>query len=431
VPELIISFKNLIESEQFCNRHKKNPEDFTRKRSLPFHKLIYFFVNMPQAAYEAELCRFNKELHRLDIAEPIATKSALTKAREKLEPSAFIELNSHMVNQYHRLFAPKKWHEFYLLATDGTLAGIPSAEAVAQHFGQWNGRQGSPCPKARVSQLFDVLNQITVDALIVPKAIGERQLAAAHCMHVNEKDLLLLDRGYEAFWLFKLIRSSGAQFCARVSVNKLNQVKSFIKSGDLERTIKLPCSYNSARQCAHYHLDKNPIKLRLIRIDLPSGETEVLITSLTNRHKYSYEAFKELYHLRWPVEEDYKLIKCRIQVENFSGKTVHSVYQDFHAKVFAKNLASILIRSAGKRIDDITEGRRYRYKANFTNALSIVRNHIVVLFNRSKDLLCDYLIKIKDLVVRALSEIRPDRTNPRSFKNKSRNKYHTAYKPIS
>jgi hypothetical protein len=431
VPELIISFKKLIESKQFCNRHKKNPEDFTRNRALSFQKLIYFFVNMPQAAYEAELCRFNKELHRLDIAEPIATKSALTKAREKLEYSAFVELNNYLVNRYHWLFATKKWNDFYLLAIDGTLTGIPSAKTVAQYFGQWKGRQGNPCPKARVSQMFDVLNQITVDALIVPKSLGERQLAAAHCLHVGENDLLLLDRGYEGFWLFKLIWDAGANFCARVSVNKLKQVKSFIKSGELERIIKLPCSFNSARQCAHYHLDKNPMKLRLIRIDLPSGETEVLITSLTNRHKYSYEAFKDLYHLRWPVEEDYKLMKCRIQIENFSGKTVHSIYQDFHAKVFAKNLAAILIRSVSKRIDDITEGRRYRYKANFTNTLSVVRTHIVVLFNRSKDLLCDYLIKIQDLVVRALSEIRPNRTNPRNFKKKSRNKFHTAYKPIS
>jgi hypothetical protein len=275
------------------------------------------------------------------------------------------------------------------------------------------------------------MNLITVDALIVPKSLGERQLAAAHCVHVNKRDLLLLDRGYEGFWLFKLIRSYGAHFCARVSANKLKVAKSFIQSGELDRTIKLSCSYNSALQCARYHLDKNLIKLRLIRIDLPSGETEVLISSLTNRQMYPYDVFGDLYHQRWPVEEDYKLIKCRIQMENFSGKTVHSVYQDFHAKVFAKNLASILIRSVSNRIETITEGRRYRYKANFTNTLAVVRGHIVVLFNRSKSILCDYLTKIQDLVVRALSEIRPDRTNPRNFKKKSRNKYHTAYKPIS
>jgi hypothetical protein len=88
-------------------------------------------------------------------------------------------------------------------------------------------------------------------------------------------------------------------------------------------------------------------------------------------------------------------------MENFSGKTVHSVYQDFHARVFAKNLASILIRSVSNRIETITERRRYRYKANFTNALAVVQGHIVVLFNRSKSILCDFRTKTQDLVVRA------------------------------
>jgi hypothetical protein len=32
------------------------------------------------------------------------------------------------------------------------------------------------------------------------------------------------------------------------------------------------------------------------------------------------------------VEEDYKAIKCRMELENFTGKSVLSVYQDFHAK---------------------------------------------------------------------------------------------------
>ena len=41
--------------------------------------------------------------------------------------------------------------------------------------------------------------------------------------------------------------------------------------------------------------------LRLIRIELSSGETEILITSLTDCKKFSYQLFKELYHLRWPV----------------------------------------------------------------------------------------------------------------------------------
>jgi hypothetical protein len=29
--------------------------------------------------------------------------------------------------------------------------------------------------------------------------------------------------------------------------------------------------------------------------------------------KYPYELFAELYHLRWPVEEDYEALKYRLQ----------------------------------------------------------------------------------------------------------------------
>jgi hypothetical protein len=431
VPELIGSLKNLIESEDFCNRHKKRPEDFTRNRALSFQNLVYYMINLPAAAYETELCNLNKNLNGLDIAEPLVTKGALTKAREKLSHLAFIELNRHFVDLAQTHFAPNRWKGFFLLATDGTLCNIPTAKPVAEHFGQWHGRQGRPCPKARISQLYDVLNHITVAALITSKCLGERELAAAHSANLGPEDLLLLDRGYECFWLFKLILDSGANVCARVSCNKLKIVKAFLKSGESERTIKLSCTPNSARKCAEFDLDKKPLRLRLVRVDLPTGETEVLITSLTDRQKYPHEVFGDLYHQRWPVEEDYKVMKSRIQIENFSGKTVHSVYQDFYAKIFTKNFAAILIQSVNDQIETITAGRLYTYKANFTNVLAMTRHHIVVLFNRTQDLLCDNVLKLQKLIVRVLNEIRPGRSEPRAFKKKSRKKFSTAYKPIS
>jgi hypothetical protein len=59
--------------------------------------------------------------------------------------------------------------------------------------------------------------------------------------------------------------------------------------------------------------------------------------TLIDTQPYPIDIFNDLYHSRWPVEEDYKAIKCRMELENFTGKSVFSVYQDFHAKVFAKN----------------------------------------------------------------------------------------------
>jgi hypothetical protein len=60
----------------------------------------------------------------------------------------------------------------------------------------------------------------------------------------------------------------------------------------------------------------------------------VLCTSLTDCEKYKYKEFEELYHYRWNEEEAYKLLKNRIEIENFSGKTACSVKQDFLQKYF-------------------------------------------------------------------------------------------------
>jgi hypothetical protein len=78
------------------------------------------------------------------------------------------------------------------------------SEAFVEHFGTWNPRQGDPLPMARISQLFDPLNGITQThhALIALKSTSERELAAKHFEHHKERDLVLLDRGYPAFWQF-------------------------------------------------------------------------------------------------------------------------------------------------------------------------------------------------------------------------------------
>jgi hypothetical protein len=64
------------------------------------------------------------------------------------------------------------WFGFRLLAIDGSTTRLPMTDDIAQHFGVWNVRQGAPSPMARVSQLFDVLNKMTVDAIIKPKNVS-------------------------------------------------------------------------------------------------------------------------------------------------------------------------------------------------------------------------------------------------------------------
>ena len=62
--------------------------------------------------------------------------------------------------------------------------------------------------------------------------------------------------------------------------------------------------------------------------------------------KYPTDLFAELYHDRWPLEEDYKVMKCRIELEYFSGKSALTVYQDFHVIIRYKTVKIHLTRSA-------------------------------------------------------------------------------------
>ena len=386
-------------------------------------------MNFNKNSYQDELDNYFKILNHLEVAERIVNKGSLSKARKKLKYNAFIELNDHMTLHYYKYFPTADWYGFNLLAVDGSTCRLPDETEIIEHFGAWNVKKGNPCPKARVSQMFDVLNKITLDAIIKPKSEGERELATYHFLKLTAKDLILLDRGYPAFWLFKLILSLDANFCARVSCTKWKVIRKFYHSGKNEAVVKLYPTTLSVRKCAEMGLDKNPIKVRLIRIELDNGETEILITSLTDKVLYPLNIFADLYHNRWPVEEDYKAIKCRLQVENFSGKSVLSVYQDFHAKIFSKNLTTIIGNTTNDEVKKISERRIYDYQINFTQALSKMKNTIVLLFNRSFEKAKIIVSKLQKIFAQTIEPVRTGRKNQRKHRVKVK-QFHYAYKPI-
>lgn len=384
---------------------------------------------MNNKSYQDELDRYFQAISHLEVPERVLFKGNLSKARAKLKYHAFIELNDQLSQYFYKHFQTRTWFGFNLLAIDGTTLRLPVESEISDHFGVWNSTKGKkPCPKARASQMFDVLNKITVDAIISPKNEGERELAAFHFLKLLPQDLILMDRGYPAYWLFQLVLSMGANFCARISYKRWRVAKKFYLSGKKEQIVKIKSTPESIRKCFEMGLDKTPIKVRMLRIELDSGETEILVTSLMDMKKYSYDHFAELYHLRWPVEEDYKTIKYRLLVENFSGKSVHSVYQDFHAKLLSKNLVAAIASTTRKEILKKSETLKYVHQINFAQALSKMKNTIVLLFNRSLQEATKLVEKVRIIFIQTTEAIRPNRKYPRKHRVKQQrffNEYKT------
>ena len=352
---------------------------------------------------------------------------AFCKARKKLKFSAFVELNNHIIEYFYSKFKAKSWKGFNLLAIDGSTLKLLKYEEVIEHFGVLKPKNSPACPMARISQLFDVLNKVTVDAIISPYHIGERELMKQHLLKLLPNDLLLLDRGYPAFWIFSLILSLDGNFCARIS-RRWNIIKDFIDSEKMETIISLQSSYVSKKECAEMGIDDTPLRLRLIRVELDTGEVEVLITSLTDEQQYPHKIFADLYHDRWPVEEDYKVMKTRIEIGNFSGESVLSVYQDFHAKVFAKNLTSVISFPAQEVVEQESKNKKYEYQINFTQAISKSKDTVVLLFERSRNVAVEIIKQLHAVFIATTEPIRPNRKFERNHKVHKR-EYYMRYKP--
>ena len=424
----VIEFlKETITSQDFISRHKKSDQDFKRKRSLPFTTVVIFLINLLRSSIQNELDHFFKAINKSDIAQTQVTASAFCQARKKLKHSVFIELSTKAIEFFYYHFSPKTWKGFRLYAIDGSTVKVPRVDEVKEYFGAWNPARGESCPIARVSQMFDVMNHISVDTCITPKSIGERHLAAQHFKYIGWQDLILLDRGYPAFWLFHLILHKRAQFCARLPVHLWKVAQRFLASGLCEKMVTVYPPPMAKKMCEKFGLPATPLRLRLIRIELDGGDPEVLITSLIDQGTYPLKIFKELYHERWPIEECYKLFKSRIEVENFTGKSVEAVKQDFYARIFMANLTSILAFPLQNKIRENHKKSKYSYQINWTQALAKMKNAGFLLFIREK--ISPLIEQLHKIFITNLVPIRPGRKSPRKIQFQKR-KFAFAYNRI-
>ncbi len=128
---------------------------------------------------------------------------------------------------------------------------------------------------------------------------------------------------------------------------------------------------------------------------------------------------KELYHFRWTEEEAYKLLKNRIELENFSGKTARAVKQDFFAKIFLMPLTAAYAHPVEERVKaefKKDENRKHNQKINRTSAIAKTRDILIGVFI-NKDVI-NALKSFDDIVYRTREVVRPNRKNERKHRQK-------------
>ena len=368
---------------------------------------------------QRELNNFYQKLLKKDFLEQHVTKGAFSRARAKLKPEAFAELNQIGGDNFYRNAPWRGWHGFRLLACDGSTAMLPKHPTTAKEFGiTCFGREGEPERPhsiARVSLLYDVLNFITLDGRIASYDISEEALLQEHlCCLKRGQDLLLLDRGYPSRKLMFELQALGIHYCMRLPENHWLEARKILEEGVVEKEVVLQIPKKDAAICTLYPQAGTDIRCRLIVVELEGGGKEVLCTSLLDATAFPASGFAELYHFRWNIEEGYKLFKTRMGLEAFSGKTALAVKQDFYAGIFMMTTAAVMAFPVEEEVRELQKNKqqsKHPVQVNRTNAVAMVKDMAINFFQNKTP---KKLLAVFDNILRRTVEIvRPGRTVPR------------------
>jgi len=391
---------------------------------------------MGRTGLQREMDSFFKEVENEAFSIRKITKGGFSQSRKNLSPEAFLELNDVICKDFYEQVDYLGYHGHRILAVDGSFLNLPNHKTIQEEFSSRGMGRGklkdvnkSMC---LLSMLYDPVNYMTLDVQTGPTDGSELQLLLRHLSKVQKGDIILLDRGYPARYLFSALQSKGIDFVIRMKPYWL-PVKEFVKSRkqDIEIMMEVPDGdYERYKQ--QFPSMKKKIKCRMVKVIADNGELQILCTSLLDTAKYKLKEIEELYRIRWGVEEGFKMYKARVQVEAFSGKTATAVKQDIYAKAMMMSLCAALAFPIEEQVikeynAEKKKGRiKHSRKINRTYAYWLTKGALIAMFLKQQ---IKNALSFLDTQAKANTEIvRPGRRNLR--KKKPPRLYHMNYKDV-
>jgi Insertion element 4 transposase N-terminal/Transposase DDE domain len=246
-----------------------------------------------------------KYARRLRPGEPTPGRSALCLARQRLGLAPLRRLFALVVRLLATPQTPGAFYQGWrLMALDGSVYNVPDSPANAAAFGRPSGSRGDGAfPQVRKLSLVETGTHVGV--AFVAKGIkepgsGEQRLAPGLFRHLRPDMLLLWDRGFFSYWLWKGIVTQGCQLLARAQSRLVLRPTQTLADGSYLAKL-YPCE-------SERNKDRQGIVVRVIRYTLNDpqrvghGQEHVLLTTLRDAARYPAAELVLLSHERWEIE---------------------------------------------------------------------------------------------------------------------------------
>lgn len=420
--------KKVLHSKSLLLKSRLNERAFIRNRLLPFSVLVTYIMNMIRKSLQLEISSFANFINLPDVS-----KQAFSQARQKLSAETFITLNRSLIKEFYSDNEVETFKGFRVLAIDGSTIRLPKVDALYNYF---KANKEDSVPLANVSLLYDVFNNLSLNATLQPYiGTSEKSMGMEHFQEldnlnkdINTKynDIILFDRGYLSHFLIFFLHQNNKNFLFRASTSTISEVADVLKSTERDVIVNVVLTKEKLKYKPDFkkydiNLDNMSIKVRVTIHDLPSGEKEILVSSLIDQTQISYDELFYLYGKRWNIEENYKLFKCITAIENFSGESKLAIEQDFYATVFTCNIGSMLAQEAQEEVNLAAADKetKYEYKINRNILIGTLKNEILEVFLGDQDLTL-FCNKLKQRLKRSLVAVRPGRSFKRFFRYRNR-----------
>jgi Transposase DDE domain/Insertion element 4 transposase N-terminal len=290
-----------------------------------------------------------KAARRLRAGERSPHRSSLCVARQRLGIAPLRRLWELSVRCLATAHTPGAFYRGWrLMAIDGTVLNVPDSDANARAFGRPSGghRGEGAFPQVRKLSLVEVGTHAEVAWVVKGiQAAGEQAMVPALLRYFRPDMLLLWDRGFFSYALWKKLSARTIQVLARVSSRLV--LRPIQTLGDGSYWAKLyPCE-------SERNKDRQGILVRVIRYRLNDpqrvghGEEHVLLTTLLDAVAYPATELILLYHERWEIELVYDEQKTHhdprraTKPANLRSETPLGVMQE----LYALSLGHFVVRS--------------------------------------------------------------------------------------
>jgi hypothetical protein len=363
-----------------------------------------------------------KRARRFRRGEETPTRSALCVARRRLGVEPVRRLFERAVRPLAEADTPGAFYRgLRLVAVDGTLEDVPDTPANDAFFDRpTSGNRGDGAfPQVRKLSLVEVGTHVEFALCAASYHTGEKTMFPELLPHLQPGMLLLCDRGFFSYELWKSLVFRGIHVLGRV-------IKSMVLK-PLQRLSDGSYLAKIYRNSYDRDKDRHGILVRVIKYILNDPqrvghqEEHTLMTDLLDETQYPAQELIPGYHWRWEHELVYDEQKTH-QDPVRAGKPTHlrsetplGVIQELYAVSLGHFVIRSLMFQAARRVALDTDD------LSFTGCFQILQCRLPECDSRTPLSLQEWYDALLAEMARERTTPRRNRNNPRVIKRKMKN----------